>query len=155
PIAVIFDEAVDPGSVGDNLLTITPAVAGSLDVVASPGAAGMADAARRILRFQPSGPLAPNTTYQVALGPGLHGAEGAGMPAGLSWTFTTGAPTATLSNQVVFLSDRAGIGNLWAMNPDGSNQRQLSVELSPVTDYSVAPDGRSYITGDGAAITWQ
>jgi hypothetical protein len=155
PIAVVFDQALDPGSVQDDLLTITPTVAGSLDLVASPGAAGMADAARRILRFQPSGPLAPNTTYQVVLGPGLRGADGAGMPAGRSWTFTTGAPTATLSNQIVFLSDRAGIANLWAMNPDGSNQRQLSVELSPVTGYSVAPDGRSFVTGDGATITWQ
>jgi hypothetical protein len=155
PIAVVFDQGLDPGSVRDDLLTITPAVAGSLDLVASPGAAGMSDAARRILRFQPSGQLAPNTTYQVVLGPGLRGADGAGMPAGRSWTFTTGAPTATLSNQIVFLSDRAGIANLWAMNPDGSNQRQLSVELSAVTGYSVAPDGRSYVTGDGAAITWQ
>jgi len=155
PIAVIFDQALDPASVHDDLLRITPAVAGSLDLVASPGAAGMADDERRVLRFQPSGPLAPNTTYQVELGPGLRGADGAGMPVGRSWSFTTSAPTATLSNQVVFLSDRAGIANLWAMNPDGSNQRQLSVELSPVTSYSVAPDGRSYITGDGAGITWQ
>jgi hypothetical protein len=73
----------------------------------------------------------------------------------MSWSFTTGAPSATLSNQVVFLSDRAGITNLWAMNPDGSNQRQLSAELSPITTYAVAPDGRSFLTGDGAAITWQ
>jgi hypothetical protein len=155
PIAVVFDQALDPSSVQDDILTITPAVAGSLDLVASPGAAGIADAARRILRFQPSGALAPNTTYHVALGPGLRGTDGAGMPAGESWTFTTGAPTQTLSNQILFLSDRAGIANLWAMNPDGSNQRQLSAELSPVTGYSVAPDGRSFITGDGAAIIWQ
>lgn len=155
PIALLFDQALDPESVQDDLLTITPAVAGSLDVVAAPGAAGLRDTAPRILRFQPSGPLDPNTTYEVTLGPGLLGVDGAGMPAGVAWTFTTGAPTATLSNQVLFLSDRAGITNLWAMNPDGSNQRQLSAELSPISGYAVSPDGRAFITGDGAAIVWQ
>jgi hypothetical protein len=155
PIAFLFGEALDPESVHDDLLTITPAVPGSLEVVAPPGATGLGDDEQRVLRFQPSGPLDPNTTYEVTLGPGLQGADGAGMPAGISWTFTTGSPTATLSNQVVFLSDRAGIVNLWAMNPDGSNQRQLSSELSPITSYAVSPDGRSFVTGDGAAIVWQ
>jgi hypothetical protein len=155
PVAIVFDRPLDLESVNDDLLTISPDVAGSLDVIASPGVAGMGDGSPRILRFQPSGPLDPNTTYEVTLEPGLLGADGAGLPAGVSWTFTTGAPTATLSNQVLFLSDRAGIANLWAMNPDGSNQRQLSSELSPVTGYSVAPDGRAYVIGDGSAIVWQ
>ena len=154
PIALVFDQPLDPESVQDDLLTIAPAVAGSLDVIAAPGAAGIPDRATRILRFQPSGPLDPTTTYQVTLGPGLLGADGTGMPAGMSWTFTTGAPTTTLSNQVLFLSDRAGISNLWAMNPDGSNQRQLSAELSPVITYAISPDGRAFLTGDGAGIVW-
>jgi len=154
-IAVIFDRAIDPSSVRDDLLTISPAVAGSLNAVALPGAAGLIDRSLHVLRFQPSGPLDPNTTYQVSLGPGLLGADGAGMPAGVSWSFTTGAPTSTLSNQVVFVSERAGIANLWAMNPDGTNQRQLSAELSPIVDYAVAPDGRAFMIADGAAIIWQ
>ena len=152
PIAIVLDRAIDPSSVRDDLLTITPAVAGSLAAIAPPGAAGLADGSVHILRFQPSGALDPNTTYQVSLKPGLLGADGAAMPAGLSWTFTTGAPTGTLSNQVVFLSDRAGIANLWAMNPDGTNQRQLSAELSPVVDYAIAPDGRAFLIADGATI---
>ena len=41
------------------------------------------------------------------------------------------------------------------MNPDGSAQRQLSSELSPVTGYAVAPDGRSYLVGDGAVLVLQ
>jgi hypothetical protein len=155
PIAIVFDRAIDPSSVRDDLLTISPAVAGSLDVIAAPGAARLNDASIHLLRFQPSGPLDPNTTYEVAIKPGLVGIDGAGMPAGLSWSFTTGAPTSTLSNQVVFVSDRAGIANLWAMNPDGTNQRQLSAELSPVVDYSVSPDGRTFVVADGAAIIWQ
>jgi hypothetical protein len=40
------------------------------------------------------------------------------------------------------------------MNPDGSNQRQLSAELSAVTSYAIAPDGRAFLTGDGATIVW-
>jgi hypothetical protein len=155
PIAIVFDRALDPDSVRGDLLTINPPLAGSLDVVAAPGAADLGEAGRRILRFQPSGPLDPNTTYDVTLAPGLLGADGAGLPGGLAWSFTTGAPTATLSNQVVFLSDRAGISNLWAMNADGSNQRQLSSELSPVIDYAVSPDGQTFVTANGAAIVWQ
>ena len=155
PIALVFDRALDVKSVDDEVLSITPDVAGSLEVVAPPGAAGLGEGDARILRFQPSGALDPNTTYEVTLGLGLRGADGASMPAGLSWTFTTGAPTTTLSNQILFLSDRAGIANLWAMNPDGSNQHQLSAELSPVTSFGASPDGRSFITGDGAVIVWQ
>lgn len=155
PIAIVFDRAIDPGSVRDDLLTITPSVGGSLDAIAAPGAAGMLDGDVRVLRFQPSGPLEPNTTYLLTLGPGLLGADGSGLPAGLSWSFTTGAPTASLSNQVVFLSDRAGIANLWAMNPDGTNERQLSAELSPVDNYAMAPDGSSFVVSDGAVMVWQ
>jgi hypothetical protein len=55
----------------------------------------------------------------------------------------------------VFLSERAGIPNLWAMNPDGTGQRQVSAELSPITDYAVAPDGRSVVLGDGATLVRQ
>jgi len=155
PIAIVFDRALDPDSVRGDLLTINPPLAGSLDAVAPPGAADLGEAGRRILRFQPSGPLDPNTTYEVTLAPGLLGADGAGLPGGLAWSFTTAAPTATLSNQVVFVSDRAGISNLWAMNADGSNQRQLSSELSPVIDYAVSPDGRTFITANGASLVWQ
>jgi len=155
PIAIVFDRPLDPDTVGDDLLTMTPDIAGSLDAVTVPGAAGLGDGDLRILLFQPSAALAPNTTYDVSLGPGLRAVDGAGFPGTLAWSFTTGAPTETLSNQVTFVSDRAGIANLWAMNPDGSNQRQLSAELSPVIDYSVAPDGRSFVVADGAVIVWQ
>jgi hypothetical protein len=154
PIAIVFDRVLDPASVHDDLLSIDPTVAGSLTATAVPDAAGL-NAGLRVLRFQPSGPLDPNTTYEVTLRPGLRGTDGAGLPAGITWSFTTGTATATLSNQVVFVSDRAGIANLWAMNPDGTNQRQLSSELSPVIDYAVAPDGRAFVVGDGQAVVWE
>src|SRR5205823_12573327 len=82
----------------------------------------------------------------------LRGSDGSRVAAPLTWTFTTGAPSSSLGNQVVYLSERAGIANVWAMNPDGSNQHEVSSELSPLTTYAVAPDGRSLVVGDGARL---
>lgn len=155
PLAVFFDRALEPDQELEALFTIEPQVAGTLEVVAAPGAAGLVDPAPRIVRFQPSATLAANTTYRVTLAAGLVAADGSRLGEAVSWSFTTGAPFATLGNQVVFLSDRAGIANLWAMNPDGSGQRQVTSELSPVVDYSVSPDGRRVVVGDGAMLVLQ
>ncbi len=152
PVAVILDRPVDAGSLSGRMLTIEPAVAGSLAVTPLEGASGMTDAAPRILRFTPSGPLPANTTFTVTLSPGLRGTDGSQLAAPLEWTFTTGAPSTSLGNQITYLSARSGVTNLWAMNPDGSNQHQVSAELSPVTSYAVAPDGSTYVVGDGARL---
>ncbi|HUH17020.1 MAG TPA: Ig-like domain-containing protein [Methylomirabilota bacterium] len=150
PIAVIFDRAVDPDTVSGDLLSISPDVPGALDLVAAPDDSDGA----RVLRFTPSGPLPSNTTFEVELAPGITGPDGGGLAEPVTWTFTTGAPTATLSNQIIFISDRAGIANVWAMNPDGTAARQLSAELSPVVDYAVAPDGSSFVVGDGRRLVY-
>jgi len=155
PIFIVFDRALNPASVTGDLLQISPAIAGNLQVVTPSGAAALSDHEPRILRFQPSGPLPPNTTFDVTLPPRLRAADGSRMSAAIHWTFLTGAPTPTLSNQIVYLSDRSGVRNLWAMNPEGTGQRQLSTELSPVTSYAVAPDGRSFVVGDGAQLVEQ
>ena len=154
-IALVFDRPLDPESVDGGQLDITPELAGSLDVVPLPGAAGLVETGERLLRFTPSGPLPANTTYEVTLAPGLRSADGGELTEPIAWTFTTGAPSATLSNQVVFVTDRSGTTNVWAMNPDGTNQRQVTAELSPVSDYAVAPDGRSLVVGDGATLVEQ
>lgn len=155
PLAIFFDREVDAGSLDGEALTIEPQVAGNLELISPPGAAGLRDGTRRVVRFQPSAPLEPNTTYHVVFNASLAGTDGSELSTAIEWSFTTGSPLATLSNQVVFLSERAGVANLWAMNPDGSAQRQLSSELSPVTDYAVAPDGRSYLVADGAVLVLQ
>jgi hypothetical protein len=152
PIAIVFDRPIDPQTVSDSALTIAPSVPGSVALIAAEGAAGIRDDARRILRFTPSGPLAVNTTFTVTTGAGIRGTDGSRLPAPLSWTFTTGAPSSSLGNQIVFLSQRSGIANLWAMNPDGSNQHEVSAELSPLNSYAVAPDGRSLVVGDGVRL---
>ncbi len=152
-IAVFFDRPIDPNSVSSDLLTITPSVAGSLQAVAPEGAAALGEsAATTIVRFTPATPLPPDTTFEVTLAPGLQAVDGSAMAQALHWSFTTGSPPDTLGNQIVYISSRSGVANLWATNPDGSNPRQLSAELSSVTGYAVAPDGRSFVVGDGARL---
>ena len=151
-IAVVFDRGIDPDSVSDDRLTIEPPVAGSLELVDTNGDEPAEPAQARVLRFVPSGPLAANTTFEVVLQPGIASLDGGGMTEPVSWTFTTGAPLTRLSNLVTFLSDRGGVSNLWAMNVDGTAPRQLSTELTPVLDYAVAPDGSSFVVGDGRRL---
>jgi hypothetical protein len=155
-IAVVFDRPIDPATLDPDLLVVEPEVAGTLEVVPLPGEEGdgddESDEPGRVLRFTPSGPLPPNTTFSVELLPGLEATSGGGLAAPVSWTFTTGPPPSPISNQITFITDRAGIPNVWAMNPDGTGQRQLSAEVSPVVDYAVAPDGSSLVVSDGRQL---
>jgi len=148
-IAVIFDRPIDPDTVDGNLMAISPSVGGTVEVLPHPD-----DGTERVLRFSPAGPLPPNTTFDVELLPGVIAGSGGGLAEPLTWSFTTGAPATTVSNQVTFLTDRAGITNVWVMNPDGTGQRQVSSELSPVVDYVVAPDGSSLVVADGRHLVF-
>ena len=152
-IAIIFDRPVDPESVSSSeLLTITPEVAGSLALVDATGGEPAEPEDGTVLRFTPSGPLPANTTFEVQLGTAITSLSGDGLAEPLTWSFTTGAAQETLSNQIAFLSDRAGVTNLWAMNADGTAPRQLSTELTPILDYAIAPDGSSFVVGDGQRL---
>ena len=154
PIAIAFDEPIDPESL-DGALQLEPDVAGSITLVDPERAVtGSRDAGQNIVRFEPASPLAPNTTFQVELS-GVRGADGSTLPEPLAWSFTTGVAPSSLQNQVLFLSDRAGVRNLWAMNPDGSNQHQVSAELAPVVDYAVSPDGGRFVVADGIRLVEQ
>jgi hypothetical protein len=151
-IAVVFDGSIDPGSVG-SALDITPSVQGATDVVTvptdtSPAApVGSAETPSPSTPGRPSGPLAPHTTYTVTLKPVVTRAGSPGQVAqGKTWSFTTGQPTRSGQNQIAFLSAHGGIRNVWLMNPDGSNPRQLTDELVPVAGFDV--------TGDGSHIAW-
>jgi hypothetical protein len=156
-IALVFDRPIDPATVDPDLLAVEPEVAGTLEVVPLPGEESgddEPDGAGRLLRFTPSGPLPPNTTFSVELLPGLQATSGGTIAAPAAWTFTTGPPPSTISNQITFITDLGGIANVWAMNPDGTGQRQLSAELSPVLDYAVAPDGSSLVVADGRKLVF-
>jgi hypothetical protein len=152
PIAIMFDRPIDPASVDADLLVIEPEVAGTLEIVALPDEPLDEDGAGRVLRFTPSASLPANTTFTLRLEPGLATPSGGGMADATEWSFTTGVTMPTVSNQVTFLTDRSGIPNVWAMNPDGTGQRQLSAELSPIVDYAVAPDGSSIVVADGRRL---
>lgn len=152
PIAAFFDQPIDPESLSDELLTITPDVAGSFELVDVLGNAPIEPEDGRVLRFRPSVPLPQNTTFEVELAPGIAGLDGGGLAEPAAWTFTTGAPPPTLSNQITFISDRAGVANLWAMNTDGSAAHQLSTRLTAVLDYAISPDGSSFVVGDGRRL---
>ena len=155
-IAVVFDHRIDPESLEPETLVIEPDVAGTLEVARLPdedtASPDPEDEAGRLLLFTPSGPLPPNTTFTVRVAPGLRADGGGLLATPIAWTFTTGAPIPTVTNQITFLSDRSGITNVWAMNPDGTGQRQLSAEIAPVLDYAVAPDGTSLVVADGRRL---
>jgi hypothetical protein len=63
-----------------------------------------------------------------------------------TWSFTTGQPTHSGQNQIAFLSAHGGVRNIWLMNPDGSNPRQLTDELVPVAGFD--------FSGDGSRVAW-
>ena len=110
-------------------------------------------AAGSILLFTPSNPLAQHTTYTVALAPVVERAGDPGqVAAGRTWTFTTGGETTSAQNQIAFLSARGGVRNVWLMNPDGSNPRQVTTELAPVSAYDVSSDGRSIAYAAGGVV---
>jgi hypothetical protein len=150
-VAVVFDGAIDPDSVQE-ALHITPSVDGALAVVDLPAddpprdAPGDRRGDARVLLFTPSSTFAPNTTYSVTLDPVVRRIGGDGVAAGVSWSFTTGHPTLSAQNQIAFLSARSGVRNVWLMNPDGSNPRQLTSELAPVSGFDAS--------GDGSMIAW-
>jgi len=159
PIAVLFDGPIDPASIADGL-RITPPVDGEVRVVdlptdapSTPAPSGLANPASpdaagagTVLVFTPAQPLAPHTTYTVELAPIVRRADDTGrVAAGRTWRFTTGGPATSAQNQIAFLSARGGVRNVWLMNPDGSNPRQVTTELVPVGEYDVASDGRTIV----------
>jgi Tol biopolymer transport system component len=147
PIAVEFDGPIEPDSIAD-ALSITPAVAGDAEVVPRSDGSGAST-----LVFTPSSPLAEHTTYTVSLASGVHRlGDPSQVAAARTWSFTTGSPTASAQNQIAFLSDRSGVRNVWLVNPDGTNARQLTWELAPVTTFDVTGDGRRLTFGAGDVV---
>jgi hypothetical protein len=160
PIAVAFDGPIDPATASD-ALTITPTVAGDIRVaelpddgqIVQPGAGQTTSAGGRFLVFAPSAPLAAHTTYTVSLASVVARQDDPGKVAsGRTWQFTTGGPTTSGQNQIAFLSARSGVRNVWLMNPDGSNPRQLTSELVPVSGFDTTGDGSSIAYAAGGVV---
>lgn len=157
PIAVRFEGPIDPVSI-PGALHVTPSVDGTFRVVSLEGdGSGLGAAAPstrgNTLVFVPSTSLAPHTTYTVTLDPIVARlADATAVTLGRTWSFTTGAPTASGQNQIGFLSARGGVRNVWVMNPDGTNQRQLTTELLPVTSFDTTADGARVVYAAGGVI---
>ncbi|HEX2221571.1 MAG TPA: Ig-like domain-containing protein [Candidatus Limnocylindria bacterium] len=152
PVAVVFDRPLDAETVDADALRLVPDAAGTVLAARADGEPAERPEEARTLIFRPSGALPANTTFSVELGLDVRALDGSPLPRTGEWTFTTGAPLRSLANQLVFLSDRTGVTNLWSMNPDGTNQRQVSAELNPVRDYAVNPNGRSFVVADGRRV---
>jgi hypothetical protein len=161
-ISVVFDGPIDPASV-DGAIKLMPPVSGSTKVVslpddrnppanptATPGATPTGLGAN-VLVFTPDNPLAAHTTYSVTMSSAVRGINGQAAPQ-QAWTFITGEPPLSALNQIVFLSDRGGVANVWLMNPDGTNPRQVTWELARVSGFDVSGDGSTIAYGSGGVV---
>ena len=157
-IAVTYDGPIDPASI-DGAISLTPPVSGSIKAISLPDDTNPTSQATptpatpsaNVLVFTPDNPLAPHTTYSVTLSSGVKRIDGQ-VSTGQTWSFITGeAPTNAL-NQIAFMSDRSGVPNLWLMNPDGSNQREVTAELVPVSGYDVSGDGLTVVYAAGGVV---
>ena len=165
PIAVIFDGPIDPSSIAD-AIHLTPPVSGQVEVVTLPDdsqpsvspspspsqlSAAPAALSNNVLVFTPNSPLASHTTYTASMSSDVLRTDGQAATAE-SWTFTTGEPSTSALNQIVYLSDRGGVANVWLMNPDGSNQREVTAELVPVSGFDVSGDGNTIAYAAGGVV---
>jgi len=161
-IAVVFDGPIDPSSV-DGAIKLTPPVSGSTKVVslpddrnppanptATPGATSTGSGAN-VLLFTPDNPLAAHTTYSVTMSSTVRQTNGQAAPQ-QAWSFITGEPPVNALNQIAFLSDRGGVANVWLMNPDGTNPRQVTWELARVSGFDVSGDGSTIAYGSGGVV---
>ena len=157
-IAVTYDGPIDPGSI-DGAIKLTPPVSGSIKTMAlsddrkpattpTPAATGSGP---NVLVFTPDNPLAPHTTYSVNLSSTVKGTDGQ-VSAGQTWTFITGEAPVNALNQVAFISNRGGVDNVWLMNFDGSNQREITWELTPVNGYDISGDGMTVAYGTAGIV---
>jgi hypothetical protein len=177
-IAVAFDTPIDPASIA-GAITVSPAVPGTTKVVSlaanggllssatntpaasatatnafatsSPATGAPATGAPTVLVFTPDGPLEPQTTYSVTLSSTVKRLDGQ-VDEGKTWRFITGEPAVNALNQIAFISNRSGVDNVWLMNPDGSNQHEVTSELAPVSGYDISGDGTTIAYGAGGVV---
>ena len=153
PIAITFDGPIDPATAA-GALQITPSVDGDVRVIALPGDGTAGPGEPDTLLFVPNSPFAQHTTYTATLAPTVTRLGDATVVAGgRTWTFTTGSPPPSGQNRIAFLSARGGGRNVWVMNPDGTSQRQVTVELAPVSGFDASGDGSQLAYAAGGIVT--
>ncbi len=131
-IGLTFPAAMQPDSV-ESHLTIDPPVSGNWSWELNGARSD------RVVHFIPLQPLAPGITYRATLAKGAKATNGRAVARDTIWQFTIRPPS------LLFL--RAAPGgppdsrNLWTVNADGSNPRQITHEPAGVLEYTTAPDG--------------
>jgi eukaryotic-like serine/threonine-protein kinase len=58
----------------------------------------------------------------------------------------------TPNGKIIYVSNASGGQELWIMNNDGSNQKQLTFNIGRIFSPSVSPDGRSIVFDAGAEL---
>lgn len=157
-IAVVFDGPIDPSSIG-GAIQMTPPVSGSIKAMALPDdrqpsaqpTTAPSGPGANVLVFKPDNPLSAHTTYSVTMTATVKRTDGQ-VASAQAWSFTTGEAPADALNQIAFISDRGGVDNVWVMNPDGSNQREVTAELVPVGGFDVSGDGTTIAYGAGGIV---
>lgn len=59
-----------------------------------------------------------------------------------------------IGSKIYFESERGGVRELWSMDPDGSNQKQLTFHKSLVMGAAISPDGSTLAYGLFAGNGW-
>lgn len=125
-IRITFDQAVERESVIERF-TIVPAVPGEFRWRGG-----------NIMLFRPDVPLEAGQRYDIRLDAGVRSVTGRTMDERLSWSFVT----QTVSVNVYYMSPaRASRQGLWAIEPDGSNPRDIFSPESGVFSFAPHPNG--------------
>ena len=91
------------------------------------------------LWFWPEWMLTPGTQVKFFLDAGAEGEDGQVIRKGASWEVKIRA------TQVIYLSPTAGSSEIWRVDQDGLNARQITQTGGKVYDFSPAPDGESIV----------
>ncbi|GAB4438252.1 MAG: hypothetical protein OHK0015_31730 [Chloroflexi bacterium OHK40] len=90
----------------------------------------------RTLTFQPTRPLAPETTYTVRFGAALRDDEGRASAASIGWSFRTRG-----ARLLAVRATSDGGSELWLVSPTGDQARKLLDAPEGISDVAMAPDG--------------
>ncbi|MCC7479866.1 Ig-like domain-containing protein [bacterium] len=142
PVVFSYNELLDPDS--------------AVQVSASPEAELETVISGRNLSIRAIGNWALQTDYSLSV-TGLSDLAGNLRGASDSLSFRTGSEAAPVTNQqpdwnrvtdsIVFSSDQAGSFDIWAIDSDGANLRQLTFDAGDETSPS--------LSSDGALLCWQ
>jgi len=127
PLTLKFSEPIDEFRVIDRFYT-DPEVDGAFTLV---------DA--RTLRFVPTEPLDPDTTYQMGLSEGPLTETGAVLKKPRSWRFRVRTPL------VAYLVADANRSRLWSINPETGKKNPLTDDSFKIFDFDASRDGEFII----------